>query len=302
MAAADGTAPSVPVSAIVPAFEQVEKLRETLHHLLQCDPVPEEIIVHVDGASAAVTEMLRQEFPGVRLLTSSQRLGPGGSRNVLVAAARNAWVANFDDDSYPDHPDYFAHIMDLTRQFPEAAILTAGNHGDPVLPIRFTREPMASGCGCVFRKDWFERCGGFVPLPIAYNMEEVDMGLRICALGGIIVRDDQLRIFHDKPPPVRVPASVNAAILANTALLPFLRFPVWLWPVGVLQVANRIRYLIGRGWTAGIGEGLRMIPGHLRRYAAWRRVQPTIAILSWLRLKRSPQPLVASEQPRTPRG
>jgi GT2 family glycosyltransferase len=270
----------------------VAPLRKTLERIAQCRPLPDEIIVHVDGGSAEVMEAVRREFPAVKLLSSAHLLGPGGSRNVLVAAARQAWVANFDDDSFPEQPDFFAQVMKLTQRFPDAAILSAANHDDPIASVRFTQEPMASGCGCVFRKEWFERCGGFVPLPIAYNMEEVDMGLRIHALGGVIVRDDQLRVHHDKAPPVQVPAPVNAAILANTALLPFLRFPVWLWPLGVLQVANRIRYLVRRGWTAGIGDGLRMIPGHLRRHAAWRRVQPTGAILSWLHLKRAPRPLV----------
>lgn len=225
------------------------------------------------------------------LVNAGPLLGPGGARNRLVEAAAQELIANFDDDSFPQDPDYFARVLELAARFPQAAILSAANASDAPRAVRFTREPMASGCGCVFRKSWFLRAGGFVPLPVAYGMEEADMGLRLHALGGVIVRDDTLRVIHDKPPAESVDAELNAAVLANTALLPFLRFPVWLWPVGLLQVLQRIRYLVARGWTAGLGRGLWQMPAHLRRHAIWRQALPARAVLSWLLSKRISRPL-----------
>ncbi len=267
-------------------------LRKSLESVLACRPAPAEVIVHADGADPAVVDSVRRELPQVRLLINTgPLLGPGGSRNRLVEAATQELVANFDDDSFPQDPDYFARVLELAARFPQAAILSAANASDAPRAVRFSREPMASGCGCVFRKSWFLRAGGFVPLPVAYGMEEADMGLRLHALGGVIVRDDALRVVHDKLPSERIEAELNALVLANTALLPFLRFPVWLWPVGLLQVLQRVRFLVARGWTAGLGRGLRLTPGHLYRHRAWRQVLPTRAVLSWLWLKRAHQPL-----------
>lgn len=292
VSSADNSRAVVPVSVILPACRRVAALCKSLERVLACRPAPAEVIVHADGADPAVVDRVRREFPQVRLLVNAgPLLGPGGSRNRLVEAATQEWVANFDDDSFPRQPDYFARALELAARFPQAAILSAANASDAPRAVRFTREPMASGCGCVFRKSWFLRAGGFVPLPVAYGMEEADMGLRLHALGGLIVRDDALRVLHDKPPAESVDAELNAAVLANTALLPFLRFPVWLWPVGLLQVLQRIRYLVARGWTAGLGRGLRLTPGHLWRHRAWRQALPTRAVLSWLWLKRAPQPL-----------
>ncbi len=53
-------------------------------------------------------------------------------------------------------------------------------------------------------------------------MEEVDIGLRVHAAGGRIVMDPMLRIIHDKVLSNTVDPEVNAMVLANTALFPYL--------------------------------------------------------------------------------
>jgi glycosyltransferase involved in cell wall biosynthesis len=269
----------------------VTSLRKTLERLKTCQPAPDEIIVHADGADAEILKFLELEYPEVQRLSSPTLQGPGGSRNKLVAAARNELVANFDDDSFPEETDYFARVSESFSLFPEAAILSATNHDDPPFPARFMRIAVASGCGCVFRKSWYQRVGGFVPLPIAYNMEEVDMGLRLHAINGLIVQDAELKVIHDKPHPTEVSASFNAYVLANTFLLPYLRFPIWLWPAGIWKVLHRVSYLLRKGWTAGILEGLRMTPEHLQKHRSWRKAVPASKVASWMLLSRFPAKL-----------
>lgn len=260
-----------------------------MDRIIRCDPAPDEILVHVDGASTEVLNAVRNSFPQVILISSPNLQGPGGSRNKLIETARNELVANFDDDSFPEQSDYFARVQTLAIQFPDTAILSAANHDDAPSPTRFTQISAASGCGCVFRKSWYLKAGGFIPLPIAYNMEEVDMGLRLHAIGGTIVRDAELRVIHDKPHPIEVSAEVNACVLANTALFPLLRFPFWLWPVGIWQVLHRLLYLISRGWVHGLFKGLKMIPSHLQRHISWRVKIASSSIISWLILRRFPR-------------
>ncbi len=245
----------------------------------------------MDGASTEVIHAVQGTYPQVILISSPTLQGPGGARNQLIATAKNELVANFDDDSFPEKPDYFAKIQELAATFHDAAILSAANHDDLPASNRFTQISVASGCGCIFRRSWYLKVGGFVPLPIAYNMEEVDMGLRLHALGGVIVRDAELRIIHDKPHPTQVSAEVNAHVLANTALLPFLRFPIWLWPVGFWQLLHRLIYLMSKGWTQGIGHGLAMIPEHLHKHLQWRSKVKSTVIISWLFLRRFPKTL-----------
>ncbi len=280
-----------PVTAIVPACRRQDKLLETLRRIQSCHPAPAEILVHVDGGDSVIVEAIRMFDPGIRVLVSDQLLGPGGSRNRLIAAAEHELVANFDDDSFPANLGYFTRVMDLAKHFPEAAIFSAASHAKEWQNPNFQRIAVPSGCGCVFRRSWFQLTKGFVPLPTAYNMEEVDIGLQLHALGGMIVHDPLLRVVHDNVLMREVDAGTNALVLANTALFSYLRYPVWLWPVGAWSVLNRLVLLLCWGWTAGILEGLRMVPDHLHKHKRYRREINSPSIFSWLLLRRLPKNL-----------
>ena len=280
-----------PVTAIVPACRRKERLVETLRRIRACEPAPAELLVHVDGGAPDVVEAVRAFDPAIRVLTSKVLLGPGGSRNRLISEASHELVANFDDDSFPAAPDYFARLMLLAERFPEAAIFSAASHEKEWQSMQIQRIAVPSGCGCVFRKSWFQRIQGFVPLPVAYSMEEVDIGLQLHALGGVMVHDPLLRVVHDRVLATELDAATNAYVLANTALFPFLRYPFWLWPVGGWSVLHRVALLVSWGWTTGLLEGLRMIPDHLQRYQQYRQEVNSPRLLSWLLLKRWPKNL-----------
>ena len=68
---------------------------------------------------------IRDAFPEVRVLRSSDQVGPGGGRNKLVSAAQFEFVASFDDDSYPIDSDYFARARKVFDRFPEASVICA---------------------------------------------------------------------------------------------------------------------------------------------------------------------------------
>lgn len=280
------------ITAIVPTHERLDMVRRTLDRLLACEPAPAEILVHVDGGNAALRAQIEALYPGVRCLLSEKRLGPGGSRNRLIAEAAHEWVANFDDDSYPAHQDYFARATELARAFPDAAVLSAASHAPEWARLVLQRIPVFSGCGCVFNKRWFARTRGFVPLPIAYGMEEVDMSLRLHALGGGMIHDPLLRVNHEPPADrARDEQKVAAVVLANTVLLPWLRYPVWLWPAGVAQVLSKIRWMLAHGQADAVWSGLQMTPAYLLAYGGHTGRVSARALLSWLRLRRAHQDL-----------
>lgn len=277
-----------PISAVFPLHTRVEAALKTLAVLKSCNPAPAEILVCMDNCPEGIAERIHAFHPDVRLLENETNLGPGGSRNKLFAAASHELIANFDDDSFPAHADFFARVWETAQRFPEAAVISASSQPDEWKTPFYLQIAIPSGCGCVFRKSWFERTTGYVPLPIAYSMEEVDVGLQLHAAGGQIIHDPQLRVIHDHGPLMMVNELTNATVLANTALFPYLRFPVWLWPIGLWQIARRIAYLLSQKWTRGLGAGLRMIPKHLQRHRMYQKIMPGVAILSWLRLRYRP--------------
>jgi GT2 family glycosyltransferase len=285
---------AAPASAIVAAFTRVGQTLATLEKIRACQPAPDEILVHVDAGQTKCEDAIRRAFPEIGVFRSDQTVGPGGARNKLVAAAKHEFVASFDDDSYPMDADYFARVVTLLERFPEAAILCAEvfQRGDPVALDSKTAEWVSdfAGGACVYRRTIFLTTAGYVPLPVAYGMEEVDLALRLHARGGRILKSRWLRVFHDTDLERHADPRVTAGGIANLALLTYLRYPPSLWPVGLGQCCSRILWLMRHGRWRGIVSGLLMIPSHLRAYRRHRQAIQPNQLRSYLSLRRAPQP------------
>ena len=282
------------VTAIVTAYQRVDQTLTTLLKLSSCEPPPDEIIVHVDGNHTECSAAIRTAWPSVRVLVSTSQLGPGGGRNALIAAATHPIVASFDDDSYPLDQDYFARVSELFDRCPEASLIGADVYhlGEAVEPAARAAEWAADFCGagCAFRRIAFLRTGGYVALPVAYGMEEVDLALRLHSQGGRILHTAWLRVFHDTDRARHADPEVTAASIANIALLTFLRYPISLWPLGLGQCLNRIHWLLRNGRHRGIATGIARIPSHLLKHRRYRSRLSPKAVRSYLELRRRPSP------------
>lgn len=280
------------ISAIVTAYERIEQTLNTLRIIDACEPRPDEILVHVDANQTDCAVAVRQALPHVRVLVSEERVGPGGGRNKLIEAATSELIASFDDDSYPIDADYFARVVQLFRQFPEASIVCAALYhiGETVGLDKREAQWTADfvGGACVYRRHSFLDAGRYVPLPIAYGMEEVDLALRLHSRGGRILSTSWLRVFHDTDLQRHAEPHVTAGSIANLALLAYLRYPVSLWSIGLWQCANRVLWLLRHGRHRGIVRGVTMIPRHLRANQRFRLTVSSRAVRSYLALRRAP--------------
>ncbi len=277
---------------MIPACRDLPPLLRILGILERCDPRPAEILVHVDGGSVAILTALQTRHPSVKILISNELLGPGGSRNRLVSEARNEWVANFDDDSFPSHSNYFGRVAALIDRFPQAAIFSAASHPAEWQSSNIEHVGIFSGCGCVFRKSFFAKMGGFVPLPVAYGMEEVDLSVRTHAAGGLVVHDPWLRVRHEQMPNrARNERAISSSVLANSALFPLLRFPWWLVGLGLYQFLMRIVWMLKRHELGSLLQGLSQTPNYLWRHRCYRSPVSARSLLSWFKLRQQPMML-----------
>ena len=282
------------ISAIVTAYERIEQTLATLRIIQSCTPPPDEILVHVDANRRDCEQGIRTAFPSVRVLRSDEQVGPGGGRNKLVDAAQFEFVASFDDDSYPIDSDYFARAAKLFEQFPDAAVICAALYhaGEAIGLDERSAEWTAdfSGGACIYRRHAFLDAGGYVPLPVAYGMEEVDLAIRMHSRGGRILTTRWLRVFHNTNLERHADPRVTAGSIANLALLAYLRYPVSLWIVGAGQCANRLVWLLRHGRRRGILKGVTMIPAHLHANHQYRLPVSTGTLRSYLALRRAPIP------------
>lgn len=282
------------VSALVTAYLRTEVTLDTLDRLSRLSPAPDEILVHVDGGRQEVANAIAERFPAVRLTVSAGRVGPGGARNKLLAQCRAPYAVSFDDDSYPLDADFCDRVVKLFEAYPQAAILAADVfHQDENIsslpPSRPRWVDSFPGGGCAYRCSMFSSTTGYVPLPVAYGMEEVDLSLRLIDQGHRILHAPALRVFHDTDRARHADPEVTAASIANLALLAYLRYPPAYWWLGIAQLASRLVWLIGAGRIAGIAAGIAAIPGHLLKYRHHRAPVSLKGMRRARRLRRMPE-------------
>lgn len=282
------------ISAIVPAFDKARLAIDTLRRIYACEPPPDEVIVHVDANQRSCAKEIQNAFPNMTIIVTNDHVGPGGSRNRLIEACRHELVASFDDDSYPIDRDYFKRAQSIAEQFPDAAIVCGAvyHRGEVVeqdARSAYWTADFSAGA-CIYRRKAFLEAGGYVPLPFAYGMEEVDLALRLHARGGKILTTSWLRVFHDTDLNKHADPTVTANSIANVALLTYLRYPASLWWVGLGQCMNRVLWLLRHRRWRGIGRGLVMIPSHLKNHDEYKMRVSGDRLKSYLSLRRRPLP------------
>lgn len=285
----------IPISVAVPACRRPEKLRATLDRLMTCVPPPAEILVHLDGNDAGLRSMLETDFPELRLVHSTNLQGPGGARNKLMREARHEWVAHFDDDSFPVDGDYFEKAWQLISAFPDTAVFSA-----TILPVEnvdpqgLWLQSQYIGCGHLMGRNWFLRTQGYLHLPVAYNLEEVDVSIQLHDLGGRCLHSGALRVFHDHPVSLRETEDTQVAMMVNTVIFPLLRYPLLLLPQACGSILRRVlRLALQHEWRV-LRRSIASLPAVVARYLPLRAPVRTVVAWFWLLRRRSPLRVIAS--------
>ena len=268
---------SLKLSVVIPTYNRLNNLKMCLEKILSYSILPSEIVIHIDAGDNVTQEMLEQlRLPLVRWISSETTQGPGGGRNKLIKAAKYPIIASFDDDSWPISPDYFQVALDNFARYPQAAVISAqeircNSHSQSNLSKnercdRVQEVACFQNCACLIRKEAFMQTAGYIPLRYAYGMEEADVALQILDKGWQIIEVPDLQVFHDTELEHHASPEINAAHIANTALLAYLRYPIQKMPLGIAQVLNRAKYAYSMGRYKGIGKGLLQAPQLIWKY------------------------------------
>ena len=283
------------ISVVIPTYQRPEDLVVAIEKITACEPCPDEIIVHIDYGDKITKpqlESLSQSTTDIVIIQGDRRVGPGGGRNKSIKKAKHNIIASFDDDSYPLDLDYFSRLLKLFKQYPKAAVVGAAiyHRNETILPEKYEAnwEHSFVGCGCAYRRELFLETGGYVELPVAYGMEEVDLSLRLYNKDWHVLVSPWLRVFHDTDLTRHGNPKITAASISNQILLTYLRYPVLLWWIGLGQMLSRILWLVRNQRFAGIGMGLVNIPGLIAKNRQYRSVVKAENLKAFLRLRRQP--------------
>jgi glycosyltransferase involved in cell wall biosynthesis len=178
------------VSVIIPTFNRLNLLRETVESVRRQTFRDFEIIVVSDGSTDGTGEWLRSQ-PDLRVL-EQENSGIATSRNNGAAAAQGQWLAFLDHDDLWA-PDKLRVQAEFLKQNSEVGLVAArhvrlGKRCRTPRRIRWLKgdlfvkefsESFIHTSSVVIRGDVFQRIGGF---PAQYRFaDEFDVWLKIAA-------------------------------------------------------------------------------------------------------------------------
>lgn len=178
------------ISVIIPTFNRLSLLKETVDSVRQQTFRAFEIIVVNDGCTDGTREWLRSQ-PDLRILEQTNS-GIATSRNNGAGAAKGKWLAFLDHDDLWA-PDKLGVQAAFVKQNPEVALVAARHvrlgkrYRSPRRPawikgdlfVKEFSESFIHTSSVMIRKDVFERIRGF---PIQYRFaDEFDVWLKIAA-------------------------------------------------------------------------------------------------------------------------
>ena len=284
----------IPIAVVIPTYHRGTRVLKTLEQIYVCDPQPAEIWIHIDQSDGELEKTLARDFPRVKVVSSPNRLGPGGGRHRCLELCESPFAVSFDDDSYPLDFDFFSQVDKLFANHSDAAVIGARiwhRHEKPDnRTAKFDRKISYTGCGYGIRLSAYRPTRGYLPLKTPYAMEETDLALLLFAKGWKIYESSELRVFHDTELAHHQNPETTAGVIAYVGLLAFLHYPLSWWPWGFLQVGNMIFFMIKMRRWKGIVSGLFLIPATCRRFSRYRSPLPVQVISDFIRFRRQDNP------------
>jgi GT2 family glycosyltransferase len=251
-----------------------DELRQALESALSQDGAIEILVVD-DGSTDGTAEMVRAEYPRVRVERFDSSAGLVVRRNEAARLARARVIVSIDDDAVFSGTGTVAQTL---RDFDHPRI---GVVAIPYIDVRSgsgenQRAPYASGCwvtatfrGTAYavRRDLFLALGGFRET-IFHQGEEADFSLRMLA-AGFLVRLGRGDPIHHFESPKRDFERMVVYEYRNLLLLGFSRFP-FPWNVGMMA-GHALRGIVQEGRRGQLKPTLRGIWLGLRACWALRR-------------------------------
>jgi hypothetical protein len=187
----------------------LEAARDQRHQVLD--------VIAVDNASTdGSAEMVRDEFPDVRLVRMAENVG-AAARNAGVAAAKGDVVFTLDNDVLFGTPDDVGRALAAFERYPRAAVvnfmivdaagrLSRRDWCHPRDPDRFAEQEFATDYvlegASACRRHAFLEAGGYWP-PLFIGHEGWDLAFRLIDAGHDLVYTPDVRVRHMVDPSVR---------------------------------------------------------------------------------------------------
>lgn len=190
-------------SVVVVSHNEGENLPRTVAALRRTTPSDTEIVIVDDCSTDGSVDATAAAFPGVTVVTASERLGVAGARNA-GAAATTGDVVVFSDAHVEPAPGWLPLLLDALQDpaVGEVAPTISDLHQPAVrgygftwpdlgMSVRWLRErpaaatdvPFICGCFLALRRATFDELGGFDDGLVRWGSEDAELSLRVWRRG-----------------------------------------------------------------------------------------------------------------------
>jgi GT2 family glycosyltransferase len=203
------------ISVVIPSYNRRDCMVALLADVYRQRGTDFEVIVVDDASPDDSVEVIRREFPQVRLFVNEANGGPCVSRNRGILEANGEWIVGFDSDVTLPDPRLLARIAARFSASPgvdglSLRILKPDGVSDDVerwchprpVATHGNREFLTSyfsGTAYAFRREAV-LAAGLYPELLYMHHEEVELAWRILDCGGSILHVPDLSVLHHANP------------------------------------------------------------------------------------------------------
>lgn len=195
------------VSAVISAWNRRDDLRENLAALVKQTVPFKEIIVVDNHSTDGSVEMVKEDFPSVRLIElPDSSKGACETFNIGFKAAQYELVLILDDDVVVPE-DWLERAIAKMNGEPETTAMVSATVVEPGMPDDYLSDPEVNierytatfrGCATLVKREVLERAGYYDERFFIYGNER-DLAARVLTLGFRIKIVPDLRVFHKTP-------------------------------------------------------------------------------------------------------
>ena len=210
------------VSIIIVNWNGRDHLRRCLNSVADQTFRDYEVLVVDNGSEDGSADMVRSDFPNVRLFEQNTNLGFAKANNLAAAAARGQWLALLNNDAFP-LPEWLEALVNATQEKPQYASFAScllrhgragildgagdsyhvfgrpwrNGHNQPLISPWTQPRPVFGPCAAaaLYRRNVFLSLGGFDESFFCY-LEDVDLAFRMNLAGRPCYYVPNAKVFH----------------------------------------------------------------------------------------------------------
>jgi len=196
------------ISIIIPIYRRTEWISKCINALLNQDYQGVFEVILIDDGSpneveiiSAINKLLNDKIFLLKFIRNNHA-GPAATRNYGVKFSSGELLCFIDDDSIPEKT-WLREIINSFKENPQAGIvsgLTLSYYREKGLPL-LLEKTIYSGknwatCNIAYRRDVFEKLGGFDETFKEASWEDNELGLRAQWAGYLHIHNTNAVLYH----------------------------------------------------------------------------------------------------------